>query len=183
MKLPRGSTSWLAAVVCGAAPALAQQLVSPEPLGEPATTVYRQRMPDGGLLYSDKAQRGAKIDQTLQVEPPPEGSVWSVEGGARPSIPEQVERTPVKQVNAIPASGTRRTVEDAQSDVIRAEMLLEDALRARDAGMSPLPGEAGGTGPGSTYAARQAHLAHRVAQAQNTLQQALAERDALRENR
>lgn len=159
---------------------LAQQVVAPEPLGEPATTVYRQVTPDGRVVYSDKAQRGAKIDHTLKLEPVVEGSTWSAEGGKRPVAPERSERTPVKQVATIPPSGRKKTVEEANSDVIRAEMLLEDARRKRDAGHTPLPEEKGEAGPNSAYAKRQKALAQEVAHAEAALKRATSERDTLR---
>jgi hypothetical protein len=162
-------------------PALAQEVVvDPEPLGEPATTVYRQVTPDGRVIYSDKAQRGARVEQTLTVEPPVRGNTWSVEGSARPVAPALAEPTPIKQVASIPPSGRAKTVEEATSDVIRAEMLLEDARKKRDAGHAPLGAEKGNTGPGTAYAARQERLAREVARAEAALERALAERETLR---
>lgn len=173
---------FLTALFACCAPALAQQVVSPEPLGEPAKTVYRQVMPDGRVVYSDKTLPGAKVEETLDVDLPPDGGTWSVEGNKRPPAARLAKPTPVKQVASIPASG-RKTIEDANAQVIRSEMLLEDARRRRDAGHAVLPGEKDGTGPGSAYARRQQDLGRQVRQAEAALEQAVAERDALRRTR
>ncbi|HEY4542049.1 MAG TPA: hypothetical protein VIG66_06730 [Noviherbaspirillum sp.] len=165
------------------APASAQQLVMPEPLGEPATTVYRQVLPDGSVVYSDKAVRGAKVDQTLNVEPSPRGSTWSVEGNARPVAARVAEPTPVKQVATIPPLGRPKSEEEAAAEVIRAEMLLEDARRRRDQNHAPRPEELGDTGSDSDYARRQKALAAAVSEAQMGLERARAERDAARRAR
>lgn len=156
-------------------PAAAQQIVAPQPLGEPATTVYRQVTTDGRIVYSDRRQPGAKVEQTLQVELPPQGGMWSVEGGKRVPEAHRVERTPVKQVASIPPPGQHKTPDEVHSEVIRAEMLLEDARRKRDAAHSPLPEELGDTGPDSAYAERQRKLAREVAQAEAALEQARTE--------
>jgi hypothetical protein len=159
--------------------ALAQVLTAPTPLGEPPTTVYRQMTPDGHIVYSDKAQQGARIDHALTVAPPDKGNLWSVEGGERPVIAPQVIPTPVKQVSSIPAPGQQKTFAEATSDVIRAEMLLDDARKKREAGREPLPGEL----QDSAYVQRQHRLARDVARAEATLERTVAERNALRKKR
>lgn len=180
MKTPLAIALLLTLPVAG----LAQQLLAPEPLREPATTVFRQVLPDGRIIYSDKAQQGAKIDQTLRLEAPPQGSsTWSVEGGTRPAVPARAEPTPVRHVASIPPPGRKKTTEEADSEVIRAEMLLEDARRKRDAGHPARPEELGETGPDSAYANRQKALAQQVSQAEAMLKQALEEREALRRRR
>lgn len=184
---PRLSPALAAFLFLLAAPAphAADNLVAPAPLGDPATTVYRQVTPDGRIIYSDKAIKGARVDQTLHIDTPPKGTQWVTESGPRPAIPPQTERTEVSRVNAIPQSGQRRTADDATSDVIRAEMLLEDAKERLQAGVEPLPGErTGNVGGGSrlnpVYDARQKKLAQEVADAEARLKKAIAERDSLR---
>ena len=149
------------------------------------TVVYRQVLPDGRVVYSDKAQKGSKIDETITIEPPIKGNLWTTESGKKPVIPPQIEPTPVKQVGVIPAPGKKKTVADADSEVIRAEMLLEDARKRQEAGVEPLPGErtgnsAGGSRLNEAYAARQKALARELVNAEAALKKALAERDALR---
>lgn len=166
----------------------AEELGAPPPLGKPAETVYRQRMPDGHIVYSDKPVKGGKVDDTISVEPPIKGNLWSTESGKPPAITPQPRHTAVTRVPSIPVPGKRRTLEDATADVIRAEMYLEDAKKRRDAGIEPLPGErtanqGGGTRLNEAYHARQQSLAQKVAEAQAMLKKALAERDALRRAR
>lgn len=175
------------AVIAALSPALAfpDNVLTPAPLGSAATTVYRQVMPDGRIVYTDKAVKGEKIDQTITVEPPSKGKVWTSESGTRPVIAPQVERKTVNRVASIPGSGKRKTLEEATSDVIRAEMLLEDAKQRQKEGVEPLPGErtgnrSGGSRLNAAYQARQRLLARDLAQAEAALKQAIAERDALR---
>lgn len=170
----------LAATLFGALPAAAQPVVSPHSLPEPATTVYRQVTPDGRILYTDEPKQGAKVEQAISIDLPPVGSTWSVEGSKRPPAARVAEPTPVKQVATIPHAGGVRSQDEAAAELIRAEMLLEDARRKRDAAHAPLLDELGATGPGSPYAERQRRLAREVAQAEAALRQAKAELAAAR---
>lgn len=148
------------------------------------TTVYRQITRDGRVLYSDKMQKGAKLDEKISVLPPLRGNLWSTESPGKPAAPPRVERTPIDRLSTIPAPGKRKSLGDAEADVIRAEMLLEDARRRQRIGIEPLPGErTGNAGGGSrlneSYADRQRELAETVAQAEDFLRRMLAERNAL----
>lgn len=179
-----------AAIMAALAPgfALAETVLTPAPLGSAATTVYRQVMPDGRIVYTDKLPKDGKVDQTITVEPPAKGNVWTSESGTRPVITPQVEHKPVNRVTAIPGSGKRKTFDEANSDVIRAEMLVEDAKRRQKEGVEPLPGErTGNSGGGSrlndAYHARQRRLATDLSQAEAALNRAIAARDALKGNR
>jgi len=172
------------AVALAPAPLLAEQIAPPAPLGKPARTVYRQVMPDGSIVYSDKILKGAKLDETLHVEPMVEGTTWATESGRRPTIPPRNEPTPVARVPDTPAL----TLEQASAEVIRAEMLLEDARKKQEAGVEPLPGErtanaGGGSRLNDAYHARQKRLAEEVAIAEAALKKAAARRDALRGSR
>lgn len=196
------------AIVCGVGlaspPAISADAAAPVPASGPVTltapsaapapahaapagptVVYRQVMPDGRVIYSDKAQKGSKIDETITIEPPIKGNLWTTESGKKPVIPPQTESTPINQVGVIPTPGKKKTVADANSDVIRAEMLLEDAKKRQEAGVEPLAGErTGNSGGGSrlndAYAARQKVLAKEVDHAEAALKKVLAERDTLR---
>jgi hypothetical protein len=167
---------------------LADIVLTPAPLGSAATTVYRQVMPDGRIVYTDKLPKDGKVDQTITVEPPAKGHVWTSESGTRPVNTPQVEHKPVNRVNTIPGSDKRKTLDEANSDVIRAEMLVEDAKQRQKEGVEPLPGErTGNSGGGSrlndAYQARQRRLARDLSQAETALKQAVAERDALKGTR
>lgn len=149
-----------------------------------SATVYRQVMPDGRVLYSDKVQKDAKLDETISVVPPVKGNLWSTETPRKPAAPPKHERTPVDKLSAIPAPGRQKSADDAQADVIRAEMLLEEARKRQKIGVEPLPGErSGNVGGGSrlneSYADRQRVLAEHVADAEDFLRRMVTERDRL----
>lgn len=172
--------------------ALAEVLPRPEPIGKPATKVYRQVLPDGRILYSDRRVKGAKLDQTFTVEPPASSGASGGTGGSsasgKPAEAPPRTAAPADRVSTLPPPGRTRTMDDANADVIRAEMLLEDARKRRDAGAEPLPGERVGTATGGSrlsddYHARQKRLAEEVAVAENVLRRSIADRDALREGR
>jgi hypothetical protein len=165
--------------------ACAENVLVPAPLGSAATTVYRQVLPDGRIVYTDKAPKDGKVDQTITVEPPAKGKVWTSESGTRPVVAPQVEHKPVNRVNAIPGTGKQKTLDEATSDVIRAEMLVEDAKRRQKEGVEPLPGErtansGGGSRLNDAYQARQQALAAEVARAEATLKRATTARGALK---
>lgn len=174
----------LALALAGAsALALAQQLPKPEPLGEPASTVYRQVMPDGSIVYSDKPVKGAKIDETISADPAT--NIWDLDTGKPAAAPPRNERTPVVKVIVIPKPGQTKTLENANAEVIRAEMLLDDARKRQEQGVEPLAGErtgivSGGTRLNESYHARQRFLAEEVAEAEAALRSAVAERNTLR---
>lgn len=152
-------------------------------VGSGPTTIYRQVTPDGRIVYSDKVLKGGKLEQTITVDPPIKGNLWTSEAGSRPVA--QTVNTPIGKGSPMPALSKRKTFDDATSDVIRAEMLLEDARKRQEAGIEPLPGErtgnvAGGSRLNETYRARQRMLAQQVAEAEAALRKAVTERDRLR---
>lgn len=185
MKAPSPFKAIALAAALSASTAFAEDAVAPAPSASAATTVYRQVMPDGRVIYSDKAIKGGKIDHTITIEPPIKGNLWTTEASPRPIIAPQTERTPINKVDVIPVSGKKKTIDDATSDVIRAEMLLEDAKKGQEKGIESLPGERTGNSSGGArlnevYERRQTLLARAVADAEAALKKAIAERDALR---
>ena len=185
MILPIPSRILVLALALAPACILAQDIPRPAPIGEPAKKVYRLVMPDGRILYSDKPVKGAKVDETITFDPPPKGTASADVSGKPAEPPLRTAPAPVDRVTAIPPSGRSRTADDVEADVIRAEMLLEDARKRREVGAEPLPGERVGTATGGSrlsddYHARQKRLAEEVAVAENVLKKSLAERDALR---
>lgn len=172
-------------VICSATHAAGQNVVAPAPPSSGATTIYRQVMADGRIVYSDKVAKGAKVDHTITMPPPLKGNLWTTESGTRPVIAPQIEPTPIKKVASLPTAGKRKPLDEAASDVIRAEMLLEDAEKRQAAGVEPLPGERTGNSSGGSrlneaYGARQKLLAKEVSHAEAALKKAIAERDSLR---
>jgi hypothetical protein len=175
------------AAVFSAAPASAysQDMIAPAPTKGGSTVIYRQVMPDGRIVYSDKAQKGGKVDRTIQLEPAIKGNLWTTESGSRPAVVPQIERTPVRKVPSSTASGNSKTSDEANSDVIRAEMFLEDARKRQEAGIEPLPGErtgirSGGSRLNEAYEARQKLLAREVIYAEALLKKAIEDRDKSR---
>jgi hypothetical protein len=149
-----------------------------------SATVYRQHTPDGRVLYSDKLQRGAKLDETIAVIPSSKGNLWSTQPPGRAAAPERMERTPIDRLSNIPPPGRMKSPGDAEADVIRAEMLLEDAIKRQRLGVEPLPGERtgnlrGGSRLNETYVDRQRRLAEQVQQAEDFLRRMAAEREMI----
>lgn len=175
---------------CALMPAVvpAAQLEEPPPIGKPAMKAYRQILPDGRVVYSDKPVKGARIDETIEVDPPINGNTWSTVPGTPPRIPPQTKPTPVNRVATIPQPGKKKTLDDADADVTRAEMLLEEARKRQESGVEPLPGERTGNANGTSrlneaYKARQQSLAKAVDDAQTALKKSIAEREALKSSR
>jgi hypothetical protein len=160
-----------------------------EPVAAPPnnspTTIYRQVMPDGRIVYSDKAVKDGKIDHTITIEPPVKGNLWTTQQGPRPNIPPRVERTQIVKAPSLSMEEKKKIAEQAESNVIRAEMLLEDAKRKQEDGVAPLSGERSGNTNGTSrlndaYAARQKTLADAVRYAETNLERARAQQAALR---
>ncbi|TCS37444.1 hypothetical protein EDC30_104247 [Paucimonas lemoignei] len=152
------------------------------------TRIYRQVLPDGRIVYSDETVSGAKVDHTITMTPPIKGNLWSTEPGTPPKVTPQPVPTPVQRIDPVrkPAAGKSTiAVPDAVlSEVIRAEMLLEDAKKRQAAGTKPLPGEErdnsdGGLSFNQAYFSRQKRLARDVEYAESELKKALATRDGV----
>ena len=167
-----------------AASALAQTVVKPAPPLGGAEIIYRQVAPDGRIVYADRPLPGARVDHTIKVDRPIKGNVWTVESGANPVAPQRAERTPVKRV-AVPPATRKMSVDEAAAEVIRAEMLLEDAKKQQEAGVEPLPGERTGTVSGKSrlneaYHERQQLLAKYVSYAEEALKKAIEDWNRVR---
>jgi hypothetical protein len=151
-------------------------------------TIYRQVLPDGRIVYSDETVTGAKVDHTITMAPPIKGNLWSTEPGTPPKITPQPTPTPVQRMDPVrkPAAGksTIEVPDTVLTEVMRAEMLLEDAKKRQAAGTKPLPGESrdnsdGGLSLNQAYFSRQQRLARDVEYAENELKKALAARDGV----
>ncbi|MBS0308476.1 MAG: hypothetical protein JSS58_05850 [Proteobacteria bacterium] len=151
------------------------------------TLIYRQVLPDGRVVYGDKAVSGAKTDQTITVDPAIKGNTWTTEpSDRRPVVTPRSESTPVRHVATLPPVG-RPYVSEAQRqaaalEVMRAEMLLEDARKRQAAGIAARPSEMREDGQRNdqAYSSRQKLLARDVTYAEQELKKAQAARDALR---
>ena len=153
------------------------------------TRIYRQVLPDGRIVYSDESVAGARLDHTITMPAPIEGNLWSTEPSQRPQIAPQARQTPVQRVDPVrtpaPGKSTIAVPDAALAEVMRAEMLLEDAKKRKAAGVPPLPGEQrdnsdGGLSYNQAYFSRQQRLARDVDYAQEELKKALAVRDGVR---
>lgn len=168
--------------------ASAQNVAEPvaAPPGNKPTTIYRQVMPDGSIVYSDKATKGARTDETITVEPPLNGNLWTTQPSAHPpKLPEKIEHTKIIKAPTLSLKEKRKIADQVESSVIRAEMLLEDAKRKQEDGIEPLPGERTGNVNGKSrlneqYWARQRALAKGVEYAEKNLQRARERQEALR---
>lgn len=161
---------------------------SPSAIAHDGTTIYRQVTRDGRVLYSDKLQRGARLDEKIAVLPPRQGNLWSVQPPDRPAAPARMESTPIDRLTRIPPPGQMKSPADAEADVIRAGMLLEDARTRQRLGIEPLPGERsgnvhGGSRLNESYADRQRRLAEQVVLAEDFLRRMNAERDLVMKRR
>lgn len=173
----------LAVVASPLASAVEQTRAVPS-LGKPASTVYRHSMPDGRVVYSDKIIPSGTVEETITIAPRIEGNEWAAGSGKRRDIPPQVNNTPVNRVPSIPDPDRRRNQSELQSDVIKAEMLLEDAKKQKEEGVEPLPGERTGTVSGNSrlneqYWERQEALQQQVEKASEMLENARAKLSAL----
>ncbi len=184
-----GAGQAAAAPASAAAPAAAAVPAAPAAAPAQATNIYRHVMPDGRIVYSDEPLEGAKVDHTITVAPAIPGNLWTSEPGARPRIAPQTTSTPVKRVDPprrpAPGKSTIAVPDAVLAEVMRAEMLLEDALARQQAGAKPRPEEirdnsAGGLSYNEAYFSRQRRLARDVDYARSELNKARAARDGVR---
>jgi hypothetical protein len=111
--------------------------------------------------------------------------MWATEPSTRPSAPPKVLHTPIIKKPSLSPEEKKKIADQAESNVIRAEMLLEDAKRKQEDGVEPLPGERTGNVDGKTrlnesYWARQRALEKAVSYAERNLQRARDREQALR---
>lgn len=162
----------------------ADKAVAPAAAAPAASTIYRQVTPDGATVYSDQPLKGAKVERALSVPAPIKGNSWTSDN-AMGTAKAESQPTVIRRGSDNGDSGPQRTREDAQTDVTRAEMLLEDAKRRLADGAVPEPGERTGTVSGKSrlnqnYMARQDALERDVERARLNLERAKNERNNMR---
>lgn len=190
MKTPLSHSVVAATIIAAASFATA---ATPENVAEPVAatpgnspiTIYREVMPDGRIVYTDKALKEGKIDHTITVDPPIKGHLWTTQPGTPPNKAPKIERTQIIKAPTLSFEEKKKIADQVQSSVIRAEMLLEDAKKKQADGMEPLPGERTSNVDGTSrlndaYWARQDALAKGVAYAEGNLKRALEQQAALR---
>jgi hypothetical protein len=139
-------------------------------VGASAQTIFKSTMPDGKVIYGEKAAPGAVHVETLEPPPPKSGI-----SGLTPEEKALAERLDRQRSAAAAASlASERNLNEARKQLVQAEA-------AREAGREPLPNERIGIAGGGSrltedYFARQRVLDEAVQAARKRLtdaQQAL----------
>jgi hypothetical protein len=145
-------------------------------------TIYKVRMPDGTILFTDSPPAGAKILEERQPLPPPR-----LPAKAPPAAGETTPRFSDKATSTPSQSGSTATqsIDAAMAEISDAERELTVARRKLEAGREPLPGERLGTVTGRSrlspeYESRIAELEREVAAAETRLKSAYDARNARR---
>jgi hypothetical protein len=150
-------------------------------------TIYKVRMPDGSILFTDSPPPGGKIIEERQATPtpavalprPPARPASGATGPSKPATPAASAR-PGAAAEAVP-----QTLEAAMAEISDAERELAVARRRLETGLEPLPGERLGTAKGGSrlspdYERRLAALEREVAEAETRAKRAYEARNALR---
>jgi hypothetical protein len=130
-----------------------------------AQTMFKSTMPDGRVIYSDKAAPGATKVESSKPDTSKKG-IQTLSTGEAAAV-KQMEQDRLKR-------------EGAGENVGAAEKALRDAEAALDAGKEPLPGERTGTAGGGSrlnddYWKRQDKLKADVERARLALEKARAQ--------
>jgi len=141
--------------------------------------VYKNVMPDGRIIYSDKPMKGAGKTQAVDVPPPP------TEADKAKAAQRLQEDERQKQALQERLDERRKKLDDADEKVKQARQALANAEAALESGRSPRPGEMlGSVGPNARpsegYLQRIANLEQNVANAKKALDDALRERNQAR---
>ena len=126
-----------------------------------AQVIYKSTMPDGRVIYSEKAAPGAKKVEEIV----PQTGKTGVGGAATPGEKQELQKR----------EGARQKDEARQQEIRAAEQALQDAEAARIGGKEPLPGERLGTAGGGSrlsdsYFERQKSLEDAVNAARKRLE-------------
>ncbi len=143
------------------------------PAADAQQTVYKVRLKDGSVQFTDSVPAGATVLERIEV--PAGGSAVSPMPAPTARPGELDERMRFRQ----------QQLEAAHREVIAAEAALEQARRALEAGRAPRADElqgvrGGGTRPSPAYDARIAQLQAGVAAAEERTRRAYDARNALR---
>lgn len=144
-----------------------------------AQKAYKYVFPDGRVVYSDKPVPGARLEGEVQAPPPPAFQT------VPPSATKPAAPAASKDAKEETTAARQRRFADADAEVRAATSALEQARAQLEMGKEPQPGERTGTAGGGSrlneaYEARQQANERAVAEAQERLQRALGERNALR---
>jgi Domain of unknown function (DUF4124) len=146
-------------------------------------TIYKVRMPDGTILFTDSPPAGAKILEERQPLPTPPARPPA----KAPPAPGATTPRAADTAASAPQSGSTATqsIDAAMAEISDAERELAVARRKLETGREPLPGERLGTVSGRSrlspeYESRIAGLERDVATADARVKRAYDARNALR---
>jgi Domain of unknown function (DUF4124) len=146
-------------------------------------TIYKVRMPDGTILFTDSPPPGGKILEEREASPTPPRPA------TKPATPSPGSGAPAATPQASSGgdaqAGAAQNLDAATAEISAAERDLAAARRKLEAGREPLPGERQGTAKGGSrltpeYEARIAGLERDVAAAEERVKRAYEARNALR---
>lgn len=143
-------------------------------------TIYKVRMPDGTILFTDSPPAGAKVLEQRETLPPPPRQP----ARAAPRATDKGSSAPQGSGSAAAADGSP-SIDAAMAEISDAERELAAARRKLEAGREPLPGERLGTAGGRSrlspeYESRIGGLERDVAAAEERVKRAYDARNALR---
>jgi len=142
--------------------------------------IYKVRLPDGRILFTDRPPAGAKIVSEIEVPPPPpESPAVSASREGRGSAEQQAANAEAR------LRERAGDVDRAFANVQAAERELQAARQALEQGRAPQPGEMIATAQGRVrqspaYLDRIAGLEKDVAAAEQKLARAREEMNAVR---
>ena len=146
-------------------------------------TIYKVRLPDGTILFTDSPPAGAKvIEERESAAPPPRAPAKAASPATPRARPAPAAPAPESQRAA---ESPPRTLDAANAEITDAERELAVARRRLEEGREPLPGERTGLAKGGSrltpeYEARVAGLERDVAAAEERVRRAYDGKNALR---
>jgi hypothetical protein len=155
---------------------LACVLLSALPAG---AEVFKNVMPDGRIIYSDKPLKGAGKSRAVEVPPPPTAADQA--NAAKRVLDDQRQKEALQER----LDQRRKKFDDSDERVKLARQTLATAENALEQGRTPLSGEMQGTTgagarPSEGYLQRIAALERNVEAAKKGLDDALRERNQAR---
>jgi predicted component of type VI protein secretion system len=148
--------------------------------------IYKVRMPDGRILFTDSPPPGAAIvsENEAPAAPPPARSPVPAPAAAKQPAPPRAAQEPPVQAEEKPLDRSAQ-IDKAFAAVQSAELEVEAAKRQLEEGRAPKEGEMlgtarGGVRVGPDYQERLAKLEKAVAAAEQKLAKAREDLNAVR---
>lgn len=148
-------------------------------------TIYKVRMPDGTILFTDSPPSGSKILEERQPLPPPPRQPAKAAPATGATMPRASDKAASTPSSPAAAPNATQAIDAAMAEISEAERELAIARRNLETGREPLPGERLGTASGRSrlspeYQSRIAGLEREVAAADARVKRAYEARNALR---